>query len=166
MTRLAFSVTGTPIPQPRERVRIVMPRRGKPFAQHYVPSDHPVWRWKSAVAGKAAIAHAGEPWEGPVTLRLMFYFSRPQRLLRKSSPRGPISHTVTCDSDNLAKAVMDAMTDAGVWRDDRQVDRLSVRKCYVAMGYAPGVRVLAIHRVPMVAPALIVPVYPAEGASE
>lgn len=156
MTRLAFSVTGTPIPQPRERVRIVMPRRGKPFAQHYLPTDHPVWAWKRAIAGKAAaLIDGNDPWDGPVTVRLHFYFDRPERLLKKSSPRGPIAHTVRLDSDNLAKAVMDAMTDAGVWRDDRQVDRLSVRKCYVAMGYAPGVRVLAIHRVPVLQPALL-----------
>lgn len=154
--RLAFTVAGEPVAQPRERVRVVTPRGRKAFASHYTPESHPVTAWKSAVAGKAALAFGNrQPWDGPVTVRLNFYFARPQRLLRKNSPAGPIPHVVTCDPDNLAKAVLDAMTGAGVWRDDCQVDRLHVRKCYVAMGYAPGVRVIAIHRVRQPEPVLI-----------
>jgi Holliday junction resolvase RusA-like endonuclease len=34
------------------------------------------------------------------------------------------------DNDNVAKAVLDAMTQAGVWKDDRQVVTLTVRKGY------------------------------------
>ncbi|MFG1411443.1 RusA family crossover junction endodeoxyribonuclease [Xanthobacter sp. VTT E-85241] len=37
------------------------------------------------------------------------------------------------DVDNLAKSVLDAMTQAGCWRDDRQVVRLSVAKGYAEL---------------------------------
>ena len=34
------------------------------------------------------------------------------------------------DNDNLAKSVLDALTKAGVWQDDKQVDELHVVKRY------------------------------------
>jgi len=36
------------------------------------------------------------------------------------------------NNDNIAKSVLDAMTQAGVWVDDKQVTTLSVRKRYAA----------------------------------
>lgn len=33
------------------------------------------------------------------------------------------------DADNMSKGVLDAITHAGVWLDDEQVDRLNVLKC-------------------------------------
>jgi len=42
------------------------------------------------------------------------------------------------DPDNLAKGVLDAMTEAGVWKDDRQVVLLTVGKRYAEQD---GIRV-------------------------
>lgn len=42
------------------------------------------------------------------------------------------------DIDNRVKSVLDALTHAGVWMDDEQVDRLSVIRCEKT----PGGRVL------------------------
>jgi crossover junction endodeoxyribonuclease RusA len=33
------------------------------------------------------------------------------------------------DLDNLPKAVLDALTHAGVWADDEQIDSLSIQRC-------------------------------------
>jgi Holliday junction resolvase RusA-like endonuclease len=38
------------------------------------------------------------------------------------------------DNDNVAKSVMDALTEAGVWLDDNQVVELTVRKRYGESG--------------------------------
>lgn len=34
------------------------------------------------------------------------------------------------DTDNAAKSVLDMLTKLKVWGDDKQVDQLTVRKCY------------------------------------
>jgi crossover junction endodeoxyribonuclease RusA len=33
------------------------------------------------------------------------------------------------DLDNLPKAILDALTHAGVWADDEQIDQLSIQRC-------------------------------------
>lgn len=35
-----------------------------------------------------------------------------------------------CDIDNFTKGLWDALTDAGVWEDDSQVDELIIRRGY------------------------------------
>jgi Holliday junction resolvase RusA-like endonuclease len=75
------------------------------------------------------------PWEGPLSLRLAFYFPRPTShfgtgknadRLKASAPK---HHTKRPDADNLAKLVKDAMN--GVfYLDDAQVVRLRVKKEY------------------------------------
>lgn len=46
------------------------------------------------------------------------------------------------DLDNSAKSVLDAMTEAGVWKDDRQVVLLTVRKRYAEQD---GIVVRVLH---------------------
>jgi len=48
---------------------------------------------------------------------------------REAALRGLVACKVG-DADNLAKSVLDALTKAGVWQDDKQVDELLIRKCY------------------------------------
>jgi Holliday junction resolvase RusA-like endonuclease len=50
----------------------------------------------------------------PVYLKVHFYF-------HKAGIHGIVPHTVKPDKDNLEKAVMDALTAIGVWKDDCQV---------------------------------------------
>lgn len=75
--------------------------------------------------------------EGPVIVSLSFRFPRPKRLLKKSSPSGAIWCDGGGDVDNLAKAVLDCLTDAGWWHDDRQVVILHVLKDYAPIGEKP-----------------------------
>jgi Holliday junction resolvase RusA-like endonuclease len=76
----------------------------------------------------------------PVVLGVLFFFPRPKRLLNYEL----YPHTSKPDSDNLLKAVMDAMTDAGVWKDDAQVYGHNAEKYY---SQSPsGVRIIVKAR--------------------
>ncbi len=45
------------------------------------------------------------------------------------------------DCGNIEKAVSDALTDAGVWADDSQIDLLTIRRCPVEPGGRVVVRI-------------------------
>ena len=124
-------VKGEPKPQPRPKAA----RRGG-FIQIYTPPTAKEWR---TAVEKAVASHQrredapGSIFSGPLSLRLAFFLKRPQRLMRAKDPSGEVSHTSTPDCDNLAKAVMDALTDTGVvWGDDSQVQDLMISKRYVS----------------------------------
>lgn len=66
---------------------------------------------------------------GPVAVLIEFICHRPKKPTNPY-PRG--------DFDNLAKAITDAMTQAGtVWRDDVQVAMAFIMKAYAEPGEAP-----------------------------
>lgn len=137
-TRILLEVPGDPAGQPRMRHRVVAPRGRKPFATGYTPETADGWKRRVYLAalGKVPAKHLG-----PVVCNVTWYFRRPGRLLKSGAPPGRIPYTAKPDRDNLDKAVLDALTDAGVWRDDAQVYDGRIRKFYVALGMAPGARI-------------------------
>jgi Holliday junction resolvase RusA-like endonuclease len=115
----------------------VKARRQGGFIRIYTPNNADQWKAevRSAVDEMSTVeGDGGGPsslFDGPLALHLTFYLTRPQRLMRKADPIGPVSHVATPDVDNLTKAVMDALTDTKrVWRDDSQVQDLLVSKRY------------------------------------
>jgi Holliday junction resolvase RusA-like endonuclease len=135
MHDITFDVVGEPKSQPR-----VKAMRCGGFIRIYTPAT--AKEWKGAVAKAAAPFLSPEgPLTGPLYLTLLFRFARPKSHLRttgeltKSAPR---QHTQKPDADNLAKAVMDALTDCGLWADDTQVVRLNVCKTFVGSSHDPG----------------------------
>ena len=141
MTNCRFWVAGDPKPQPRARATV----RGR-HARMYNPSTAD--EWKAAVKSMANYAGLGiEPIVGPISLELEFRFKRPVSHLTKKgelAAGAPRLHIKRPDADNLAKAVMDALTDIGVWRDDSQVMRLKVSKYWTWGGSGCDVHVLQI----------------------
>lgn len=91
--------------------------------------------WREAVKQAAldAVGGADSPtWQrldGPVTVSVVFTFDRP-RSAPKSRPCWPTTRS-SGDLDKLVRAVFDALTDAGVWRDDAQVVRVQAQKLHV-----------------------------------
>jgi Holliday junction resolvase RusA-like endonuclease len=86
--------------------------------------------WREAVKQAALDALAGrDRLEGPVSVDVLFTFDPP-----KSAPKSrrcwPITRS-SGDLDKLQRAVFDALTDAGVWRDDSQVIDVRARKVHV-----------------------------------
>jgi len=97
--------------------------------------------WRDSIY-REALRHAPpEPWCGPIRLRVWFYYPRPKGhydklgMLRKSAPTACIIHA---DLDNLVKPVKDALTMAGYWHDDRQVNVMQVYKGWETRRGAAG----------------------------
>lgn len=148
MSELVIRVVGEPAPQGSKRHigggRLVeMSKKVKPWRQDV-----------TAAALVARIAADDLTFTGPVSLEATFTLKRPAGhyrtganagLLRDSAPAVP---AVTPDLDKLVRSTLDALTLAGVWRDDSQVCELLVRKCYPGLGLdaldTPGA-VLRVH---------------------
>jgi len=93
-----------------------------------VESSAKVKPWRLAVKYEALAVRAGAPpIDGPVFVRMVFTFLRPKshyrtgknaHLLRDDAPKQPC---VAPDLSKLLRSTEDALTDAGVWRDDSRV---------------------------------------------
>jgi len=134
---ISFFAPGDPKGQPRPRA---FSRGG--HARVFDPGT--AEGWKSAVAVAAKPCLPAEPIAGPVRVTLHFSMRRPKSHYRTGKragelrPDAPGWFTSKPDADNLAKAVLDALTTLGAWGDDAQVARLIVEKVYLGI---PGVTV-------------------------
>ena len=114
---LTIHVVGIPKGQPRARAFI---RRGCNHAGVYDPGTADDWKSCVYLAARQAMQAAGfTGWAAgiPLVLSIAYRLPRPKRL----KDRTGVPHTGKPDLDNLAKAVLDALTQAGVWADDAQV---------------------------------------------
>jgi len=130
MNRIELFAPGTPKGQPRPRAFF---RQGR--AAVYDPGTAEGWKGQIALAWRDS-GHQPLP-EAPYDVMLDFVFPRPKshstkRGLRESAPT---FHTGKPDADNAAKAVLDALTTLGVWKDDALVACITIRKTY---GNPPG----------------------------
>ena len=143
MTTLNFFAIGDPKPQPRARAVI----RGN-HAGVYNPNIADGWKQIVRLAARKQWDRV--PFSGPLHVTMEFLFVRPQKHFYRSNgkihPDAPIHHVGVPDADNLAKAVMDALTRENVWVDDCLVVHLDVWKRYATPPEVPGVSV-TIHRV-------------------
>jgi Holliday junction resolvase RusA-like endonuclease len=136
--RAQFIVDGAPKAQPR--VKAFARKIGASYvARVFTPGT--AEEWKSLVATAAKSETPPQPLEGPVSVQIDFYMPRPKSLYRKSDPESIVWCGSKPDADNLAKAVIDAMTQLGWWRDDAAIARLLVTKSYTAKHGTPGARV-------------------------
>lgn len=131
--KLDVFVPGTPAPQGSKR-----PFRNQHSGKiQMVESSKHVKSWRGDIRDKL-LDPAGERAriDGPVRVHLVFVMARPKghfrtgrnaHLLRDSAPEHP---TGKPDADKLARAVLDAIGSAGVWKDDAQVIDLHATKRY------------------------------------
>jgi Holliday junction resolvase RusA-like endonuclease len=126
MKKIEFFASGIPKGQPRARAC----RRGA-FAGVYDPGTADAWKF--SVRAAALDCWDRQPFVGPVKVVLTLRFPRAKSHVGKDGklkPSAPVRHTARPDADNAAKAILDALTTIGVWRDDSQVSSLVVRKVY------------------------------------
>lgn len=118
---MIFHVRGIPRPQPRPRA---FSRGGK--ARVYTPgtAEH----WKSCIAAAVEDLIPAEPMTGPLRLTIEFRFPRPKYQYGTGKNSAKIKpkyasewHAKKPDRDNCEKAVLDALSELGFWRDDAQV---------------------------------------------
>ena len=109
--------------------------------------------WREAVKTAALEAmHGRDRFTGDVGISCVFTFDRPQShfgtgrnagVLKPSAPKRPTGGH-SGDLDKLERAIYDALTDGGVWRDDCQVAMSDASKVYVGTPGAldkPGARI-------------------------
>lgn len=129
----AFFVAGIPQPQGSKTGFVV---GGRAVVVDKNPGALKPWRKQvAAIAGKSDLPQL----DGPVRVHAVFVLPKPKSVKRD------LPH-VRPDLDKLARALLDGITDAGVWKDDSQVVELDTSKVY---GDAPGVHVV-ITKVPAV----------------
>jgi Holliday junction resolvase RusA-like endonuclease len=141
MNTLTFQVIGEPKGQPRPRA--FARKMGAIHVARFYDSDV-ADTWKRLVTVAIIEAAIRQKWaftESPVAVDLRFAMPRPKAhfsakgLLRETAPK---FHTSRTDCDNLAKLVLDRLTQSGrIWRDDSQVIALKVDKFW-AVGNEHG----------------------------
>jgi Holliday junction resolvase RusA-like endonuclease len=131
---IRFFVRGEPKGQPRPRA---FSMRVADRMQTRVYDPKTADGWKLAVVDAAKLFLPATPFVGPVQAQLIFMFPRPKSHFGSGKnattlkPNAPKWHAAKPDADNLAKAVMDALTSmGGLWEDDDQVANLEVLKFY------------------------------------
>lgn len=126
---LDFFAGGTPVPQGSKNAYV---RGGRAVLVDANPRLK-AWRAQVRAAAEAAIAEGGwETLDEPCRAYLGFTMPRPKR------PRWGVP-AVKPDLDKLARAVFDALTDAGVWKDDSRVVSIEATKRYEDEEAVPGV---------------------------
>jgi len=139
MTRVVFTVPAIPVAQPRQRHRAFV-AGGHVRTQNFTPARHPVQAFKATVRLAASQAHIGAPLEGPLALVATFVFPRPGRLCWKKRPMPRCWHHSKPDTENVLKALQDALTGL-LWKDDAQIAEVRCSKVYAAGDEQPAVSV-------------------------
>ena len=146
---LSWITYGTPVPQGSKRL-VGAQRLGVARARLIDVNSHALKEWRTAVATDAASVMAEVGWvtleDLPVKLTADFTVLPPKDIARKitKTPALPWPSHRMPDLDKEVRAVMDAITNAGVWTDDRLVAKLSATKRYAGSHGAldsPGVLV-------------------------
>lgn len=89
----------------------------------YIPKDHAIHYWKNSIA-RQAFEQVENVCEHAVKVDVLFVFKA-----RRKTEIGNFK-TSKPDIDNLLKAALDALTDAGMWSDDSQVVQVNAAKMY------------------------------------
>lgn len=123
------TIQGQPVPKGRPR----MSRSGHTFT----PERTRVWE-AHAVATMLDTSPRPRCLDGLIKVYIEVCLKRPKRLCRAQDYAGRIFAPVRPDVDNFAKAALDALQKAEIFKDDGQVVRLEVVKFYTRKGEDPS----------------------------
>ncbi len=143
---LQVMVLGDPKGQPRPRAAFI-----KKLNRVRIYDPGTAEGWKALVMQAVRPYLPKEPISigTAVSLELLFLMPRPKdhygtgKNAGKTKVMAPIAHTSKPDLDNLEKAVMDCLSNAGLWHDDNQVAKKTSEKRYVYPDERPGLKLRA-----------------------
>lgn len=153
-----ITIKGKPVAQPRPQVRVMIGSvkqwqslwkgsvaglwkavRSISRGQAYVADSHAVHAWRRKIAATVRSKVWEDQLAQPLRVTCVFLMPRPQNMVWKTKPMPRVRYAKkTLDCDNLAKAVLDAINDSGVWSDDGIVCELHVERWYAAGSEDPG----------------------------
>ena len=141
---MTITILGEPKGQPRPRA--YARKMGAKYVARVYDSDvADVWKRAVDDVLRRELSNAPASEHGAFQVLLSFAMPRPKSHLRSNGeikPNAPKAHTQKPDADNLAKLVLDRMTNsAKIWRDDSQVSHLSVSKTWAYSEANAGVYV-------------------------
>jgi crossover junction endodeoxyribonuclease RusA len=135
-TALDIFVAGKPAPQGSIRA-IVHKSTGRAVAIKDNNTTQKTWRGDIR---EHCLDTEGQPrarFDGPVRVLLEFVMPRPLSTPKKSTPPA----VKKPDIDKLQRAVLDAISSAGVWRDDSQVVDIHATKRLAELDETSGCRI-------------------------
>jgi Holliday junction resolvase RusA-like endonuclease len=137
---ISFTVYGSPAPQGSKKFVGVAKSTGRGIL---VESSKKVKPWRQEVKAAALAARNGAPpIDAPVRVRMVFTMPKPA-----SAPKRKRTYPMRMpDLSKLIRSTEDALTDAGIWKDDaRAVEYSRAAKVYPGEDPesldAPGVRI-------------------------
>lgn len=142
---MIFVVKGTPAPQGSKRAFV-----NQSTGRAAIVEDNKarVRSWREIVREGFLTPEPPEMLLGPVAVRLMFYMPRPKSHYRTGAhsgdlkPNAPMYVATKPDIDKLARSTLDALSQAGAWRDDSQVASLLCLQRYVDHAFpVPGAEI-------------------------
>lgn len=149
--RIAITIPGEPVAQGRPQAGRWKAADGRSGISLRDPKKSRSWKGEAAAMIRAEAGQRGLfGAETPVRVDILAVFACPAGDYRKTIPR-PRRWMVGSrnDVDNVAKAVLDACTRAGLWADDGQVVDLTIRKIRGAQGEMPRVEIIATEAGPI-----------------
>jgi Holliday junction resolvase RusA-like endonuclease len=115
LERLSFFVEGVPVPQGSHSV----------FRGRIVDSNKGLTKWRQLVTKAAEEARAGRtfPADAEIYVLIDFYMPRGKTVTRRRPTTRP-------DADKCIRAVLDALTHSGIYKDDGQVVSIHANQWY------------------------------------
>jgi Holliday junction resolvase RusA-like endonuclease len=139
---MKFRAVGHPVGQPRARSTIRRGKGGKVFSGVYDPGTADYW--KTIIRNTATAEWDRVAFKGPTRVDWTTFFARPKSHFKRNGDlkeNAPRWHEGKPDRDNLDKALLDALVNAGILSDDKQVCTGTLTKAYVVPGELPGMAV-------------------------
>jgi crossover junction endodeoxyribonuclease RusA len=130
---IRIEVRGTPAPQGSKR---------HVGGGRMIEQSKAVGPWRNAVRTETQrVMEDMAPLTGPVSVYIAFWLPRPKTLPKKVTL--PAKRP---DLDKLCRAVLDGLTDGGVWNDDGQVQMITAQKLYATEADPPGAMIVIDDR--------------------
>ena len=125
-----LTVTIEPRPKERPQGRVAYTKEKKPYVQMYTPPE--TKKYEDAIRKAWVKEHGETPMEGPLVIRLYFYFRIPKSDTKTKKAQkidGKLREEIREDVDNCAKSILDALNKTA-YGDDRQVVTVLAKKRY------------------------------------